>query len=73
MQNTDPFDNIVKLIDPYKLYRTKEVAGFLQCSIRYIQIMVEVGRLDSLHIGRLIRIPGREVIRFIETYKAWDQ
>lgn len=72
MQSIDAFEEMVQKIDRHKLYRTREVAEFLQCSVRYVQILVELGRIDALHVGRLIRIPGQELVRFIHKYKEWD-
>lgn len=72
MTEVNPFNDVLGKIDPYKLYRTREVAEFLQCSVRYVQILVELGRLEALHVGRLIRIPGQELVRFIDKYKEWD-
>ncbi|MCK4577535.1 MAG: helix-turn-helix domain-containing protein [Candidatus Marinimicrobia bacterium] len=53
------------------MYKTKEVAALLHCSVRYVQLLVELGRLDALRVGRLIRIPGQELIRFIHKHKDW--
>ena len=72
MTEVNAFNEVVGKIDPYKLYRTREVAEILRCSVRYVQILVELGRLEALHVGRLIRIPGQELVRFIDKYKEWD-
>ncbi len=69
----DSFESLLDKIEEEQLYKTKEVAAILQCSVRYVQILVELGRLNALRIGRLIRIPGQEIVRFIRTYKEWDQ
>lgn len=69
----DTFEYLLDKIDEEQLYKTKEVAEILQCSVRYVQILVELGRLNALRIGRLIRIPGQEIVRFIRVYKEWDQ
>lgn len=69
----DSFECLLDKIEEEQLYKTKEVAAILQCSVRYVQILVELGRLNALRIGRLIRIPGQEIVRFIRIYKEWDQ
>jgi excisionase family DNA binding protein len=68
----DGFDQLMERINRQKLYRTREVAALLQCSVRYVQLLVELGRLEALRVGRLIRIPGEEIARFIRKYKEWD-
>ncbi len=68
----DGFQSIIEQINDGDLYRTREVADMLRCSVRYVQLLVELGRLDALRVGRLIRIPGQELIRFIYKYKEWD-
>ena len=69
----DGFDQVLERINRCKLYRTREVAALLQYSVRYVQLLVELGRLEALRVGRLIRIPGEEVARFIRRYKEWDR
>lgn len=69
----DSFECLLDKIEEEQLYKTKEVAAILKCSVRYVQILVELGRLNALRIGRLIRIPGQEIVRFIRVYKEWDQ
>ncbi len=71
MEYTDSFNNLILKIDPEQMYKTKEVAALLHCSVRYVQLLVELGRLDALRVGRLIRIPGQELIRFIHKHKDW--
>jgi len=68
----DGFQGIIENINAGYLYRTREVADMLRCSVRYVQLLVELGRLDALRVGRLIRIPGQALIRFIYKYKEWD-
>jgi excisionase family DNA binding protein len=68
----DGFQGIIESINAGYLYRTREVADMLRCSVRYVQLLVELGRLDALRVGRLIRIPGQDLIRFIYKYKEWD-
>ena len=72
IQDQDGFDQLMERINRQKLYRTREVAALLRCSVRYVQLLVELGRLEALRVGRLIRIPGEEVARFIRKYKEWD-
>ncbi len=72
MENSDGFDLLTEMINRQRLYRTQEVAALLQCSVRYVQLLVELGRLDGLRVGRMIRIPGLALVRFIEKYKEWD-
>ncbi len=55
--SNDSFESLLDKIEQEQLYKTKEVAAILQCSVRYVQILVELGRLNALRIGRLIRIP----------------
>ncbi|MFC1481698.1 helix-turn-helix domain-containing protein [Candidatus Neomarinimicrobiota bacterium] len=71
-RRTDGFQGIIERINARDLYRTREVADMLRCSVRYVQLLVELGRLDALRVGRLIRIPGQDLIRFIYKYKEWD-
>jgi len=56
----------VKEIKPVKLYKTREVAALLNCSIRKVQYMVKLGSLKALRNQGLIRIPGEEIVRFLE-------
>ncbi len=72
MEQTDGFEQLLHKIDSEQLYRTREVAALLQCSVRYVQLLVELGRLDALRVGRLIRIPGQELVLFIKKYKEWE-
>ena len=69
----DGFEQVLRQINRRRLYRTREVAVLLHCSVRYVQLLVELGRLEALRIGRMIRIPGDGLIRFIEKYKEWDR
>ena len=64
-------DQLIDKIQVDHLYRTKEVAALLSCSVRYVQLLVELGRLESLRVGRLIRIPGQDLVHFIERYMDW--
>jgi excisionase family DNA binding protein len=73
MENGDGFGQVIGRINQQRLYRTQEVATLLQCSVRYVQVLVELGRLESLQVGRFIRIPGEELVRFINKYKEWDR
>ena len=72
MSNLKSFTQVLGRIDRRQLYRTKEVAALLQCSVRYVQLLVELGRLEALRVGRLIRIPGEELVRFIEKHGEWE-
>lgn len=72
MEDSDGFDLLIEMINRQRLYRTREVATLLRCSVRYVQLLVELGRLEALRVGRLIRIPGLALVRFIEKYKEWD-
>ncbi len=72
MENGDGFVHVIGRIDQHRLYRTREVATLLQCSMRYVQVLVELGRLEALRVGRFVRIPGEELVRFINKYKEWD-
>ena len=72
MEDNDCFDLLIEMINRQRLYRTGEVAALLRCSVRYVQLMVELGRLEALRVGRMIRIPGLALVRFIEKYKEWD-
>lgn len=70
--NGDSFDMLDETISRQRLYRTREVAALLRCSVRYVQLLVELGRLEALRVGRLIRIPGLALLQFLEKYKEWD-
>lgn len=70
--NGDGFDMLGEIINRQRLYRTREVAALLRCSVRYVQLLVELGRLEAIRVGRLIRIPGLALVQFIEKYKEWD-
>lgn len=72
MRNIDSFEQLLHKIDQEQLYRTREVAALLQCSVRYVQLLVELGRLEALRVGRMIRIPGQELVMFIHKYKDWE-
>ncbi|MFB0515452.1 MAG: helix-turn-helix domain-containing protein [Candidatus Neomarinimicrobiota bacterium] len=72
MESSDGFEVLIEKIDRQRLYRTGEVAVLLQCSMRYVQTLIELGRLEALRVGRYIRVPGEELVRFIERYKEWD-
>ncbi|UCD37982.1 MAG: helix-turn-helix domain-containing protein [Fidelibacterota bacterium] len=72
MAGRDGFETMIERINRQRLYRTNEVAVMLHCSVRYVQLLVELGRLDALRVGRFIRIPGEEVVRFIRKYKDWE-
>ena len=72
MGNIDSFEQLLHKIDQDQLYRTREVAALLQCSVRYVQLFVELGRLEALRVGRMIRIPGQELVMFIQKYKDWE-
>lgn len=72
MEDNDGFDLMIEMINRQRMYRTQEVAAFLRCSVRYVQLLVELGRLEALRVGGLIRIPGLALVRFIEKYKEWD-
>ena len=70
--NGEDFDMLGEIINRQRLYRTREVAALLRCSVRYVQLLVELGRLEAIRVGRLIRIPGLALVHFIEKYKEWD-
>ena len=72
MAGSDGFDLLVEKINRQRMYRTREVAALLQCSVRYVQLLVELGRLEALRVGRFIRVPGEELVRFIEKHREWD-
>ena len=72
MEDNDGFDLMIEMINRQRMYRTREVAALLQCSVRYVQLLVELGRLEALRVGGLIRIPGLALVHFIEKYKEWD-
>lgn len=40
------------------VYSTKQIAGILQCSRRYVQILCETGRLAHHKVGKRYRVPG---------------
>ena len=67
------FGQLLAQIEPRQLYRTKDVARILSCSVRYVQLLVELGRLEALRVGRLIRIPGDELLRFVEQHMQWGR
>ncbi len=73
MEDNDGFDLMIEMINRQRMYRTREVAALLQCSVRYVQLLVELGRLEALRVGQLIRIPGLALVRFIEKYKEWNR
>ena len=72
VEDSDGFDLLTEMINRQRLYRTGEVAALLRCSVRYVQLLVELGRLEGLRVGRMIRIPGLSLVRFIEKHKEWD-
>ena len=39
-----------------RLLTVKDVAQFLQCSIRKVQRMIDAGELEAIRIGRLVRV-----------------
>ena len=49
---------------PDRLLYPKTVAEMLNVSVRTVYRMVKDGRLSAIRIGRLIRIPYGEVVRF---------
>ena len=65
---SDYFREVIGKIDKHRLYRTREAASFLGCSVRYVQVLVERGRLEALQggAGQMIRIPGQGLIHFID-------
>ena len=71
-QNRDCFESLIAGIERKRLYRTREVAVLLECSVRYVQLLVELGRLEALRLGRAIRVPGHGLVRYIRTYRAWE-
>ena len=72
MESNDGFEQLLHEINRQRLYRTHEVAALLCCSVRYVQLLVELGRLEALRVGRFIRVPGHALVHFIEKYKEWD-
>jgi excisionase family DNA binding protein len=73
MGEDDGFGTMIERINRQRLYRTREVAVVLHCSVRYVQLLVELGRIDALRVGRFIRIPGEELVKFIQKYKGWEE
>jgi excisionase family DNA binding protein len=71
-QRRDSFESLIAGIERKRLYRTREVAALLECSVRYVQLLVELGRLEALRLGRAIRVPGYGLVRYIRTYRAWE-
>ncbi|UCH62717.1 MAG: helix-turn-helix domain-containing protein [Fidelibacterota bacterium] len=72
MEDNDGFNLMIEMINRQRLYRTGEVAALMGCSVRYVQLLVELGHLEALRMGRIIRIPGLSLVRFIEKHKEWD-
>ncbi len=72
IEDSDGFDLLTEMINRHRLYRTQEVAALLCCSVRYVQLLVELGHLEGMRVGRMIRIPGLALVRFIEKHKEWD-
>jgi excisionase family DNA binding protein len=48
-----------------RLLTVKDVAQFLQCSIRKVQRMIDAGELEAIRIGRLVRVRPEALKAFI--------
>ena len=49
-----------------RLLTVKDVAQFLQCSIRKVQRMIDTGELEAIRIGRLVRVRPEALQALIE-------
>jgi excisionase family DNA binding protein len=49
-----------------RLLTVKDVAQFLQCSIRKVQRMIDAGELEAIRIGRLVRVRPEALQALIE-------
>jgi excisionase family DNA binding protein len=50
-----------------RLLTVKDVAQFLQCSIRKVQRMIDTGELEAIRIGRLVRVRPEALQALIES------
>ena len=50
-----------------RLLTVKDVAQFLQCSIRKVQRMIDAGELEAIRIGRLVRVRPEALQALIES------
>ncbi|MFC1746858.1 helix-turn-helix domain-containing protein [Candidatus Neomarinimicrobiota bacterium] len=66
------FARLLDRIDLDKMYKTKEVAALLRCSIRMVQYWVELGIIESIKVGKFIRIPGEQLYCFVKNYSDWN-
>lgn len=60
------FSELIEKIDTHRLYRTREAAAILECSTRYVQLLVKRGRLRALKSDCYLCIPGHSLIHFID-------
>ena len=55
------------MIDPERLYKTNEVASILRVSIVTVKRYIASGKIDSIKIGGIRRIRGREIKNIVES------
>jgi excisionase family DNA binding protein len=48
------------------LLTERDVAAFLQCSVRKVQRMIKEGELEAIRFGRLVRVRPEALTAFIE-------
>ncbi len=61
---------IVESIDKKRLYNSDELASFLGCSRRLIQMNIKAGKIAGIKFGGRYLVPGKSVVAALKTLAA---